>query len=549
VPLPRPDCIIEHDHPRDLADRRRKKRAGERVSSVHLEAGETPPGNVRAGSPTLTARRLYARQVSSAALATGLGHVQRHHRLPTSSRRLQGDRCRSSATAGPHVSRVLRPSAIGRPSGQGVTRYRCPAVGHALQVVLAAVLEGEPGAGDEVFHGRGEQPPRRTRERPRSSRRCARRSPPTFSPIVLDLPRCRTPGADLDASGRTASTIASAHRARAPRRANRTVDEEPRPRAGVDLGAAVASEHAPDDLVVALHELTPGAVAELGGPLPVEADDVGEHHGGQHPVELRPSPLGPSGRTPPTVVTTSSLVAEEDGRSRRRERIASRAPGDTIGEGAGFGFRSILGSAPPVLSASRVGTRIAVQHAADVDARPHAIERPGSARGRRRSDTSSRTTAGPPVHHRRRRESDHLAQHLGAPAFETPGLLHEARGAGHFLLSRSPRIVGSPPPRAGRIPPDEGEHALRKDAANTAKQPAGVRGAEQRRRARSRPRRGRSERRPSSSRDRATGSHRSDIPVPRLSERDDAERRAEAAQEPRVRGELQIDLRDARSNR
>src|SRR5206468_5668421 len=62
----------------------------------------------------------------------------------------------------------------------------------------------------------------------------------------------------------------------------------------VDRAAAEANELAAHELMVALEQLAPSAIAERGGAL-TGADDVGEEHGSEHAVGLA---LLPATRVP-----------------------------------------------------------------------------------------------------------------------------------------------------------------------------------------------------------------------------------------------------------
>jgi hypothetical protein len=105
--------------------------------------------------------------------------------------------------------------------------------------------------------------------------------PAIFPPRHLALAAVQ-PRADLQAQ----LTDAPDDRGSAPDRARRSVEggEEAVPRR-VDLAAAEPHELAADERVVALEELQPLAIAELGRPVR-EAHDVGEEHRRQHAVGL-----------------------------------------------------------------------------------------------------------------------------------------------------------------------------------------------------------------------------------------------------------------------
>src|ERR671934_399381 len=173
----------------------------------------------------------------------------------------------SLGTAGPvavgaHVSHFVEP----------------PGSRHSLQLVLAALLELHAGPGDEVLH------------RLRDEHLAARREG-------------GDPGADHDGKARhlvlvqlaLAGVHAGPHlkpelvhsvddRVRAADRPRRPVEggEEPIT-CGVLFFASVARQLASHERVMALEQLAPGTVAELGGAVR-GADDVGEEHRGEHAV-------------------------------------------------------------------------------------------------------------------------------------------------------------------------------------------------------------------------------------------------------------------------
>jgi hypothetical protein len=105
--------------------------------------------------------------------------------------------------------------------------------------------------------------------------------PPTLSPMNSISP-VHTPARTSIPRARTADTIAwgAAHR---PRWAIEC-GEEAVP-SGADLHSAIAAEHRPHSLVVALPECLPRAVAHQAGTLG-GSNDVGEEDAGKHAVEL-----------------------------------------------------------------------------------------------------------------------------------------------------------------------------------------------------------------------------------------------------------------------
>ena len=97
-------------------------------------------------------------------------------------------------------------------------RVERPAVGNALELVLAAILEFDPRAGDEVADGAGDEHLARTARAQRRGLRCARRSRrsrracgsprPRGAPLRISRPTCRDFVADvLRAADRTRRAV------------------------------------------------------------------------------------------------------------------------------------------------------------------------------------------------------------------------------------------------------------------------------------------------------------------------------------------------------
>ena len=78
----------------------------------------------------------------------------------------------------------------------------------------------------------------------------------------------------------------AADRLCAPDAAGRSVERREEPIAGrIDLGPAEPADERSDGTVMTLDEIAPAAVAELCS-LRRRPDDVGEHHGREHTIEI-----------------------------------------------------------------------------------------------------------------------------------------------------------------------------------------------------------------------------------------------------------------------
>ena len=165
----------------------------------------------------------------------------------------------------------------------------------------------------------------------------------------------------------------------------------------LDLLAAMALELAPHHTVMGGHQVSPAAVAQLGG-LARGVDDVGEHDGGQHPLGLAGRGGAPEQR----------LDLVQDVLSPRRAR-----PPEVIGAGQ----LDEAGAADPAPELAPVGHRQdpvvdAMQHhrrhvdgrqgGTDVGAVGHAQPGLGGGGARRRAPASRSNARGPPVHRRSR---------------------------------------------------------------------------------------------------------------------------------------------------
>ena len=138
--------------------------------------------------------------------------------------------------------------------------YRVEAPGsHALELVLAAILERDPGAGDEVLDGAGDE-----HLAGRRLRRDARARPaPRSRSASLRAARTRPCGRRRGSRARARAT-SSDDRARTVDRPRRPVEGgEEAVAGGVQLLAPEPRELAAHSRVVALEQLAPGLVAEL----------------------------------------------------------------------------------------------------------------------------------------------------------------------------------------------------------------------------------------------------------------------------------------------
>src|SRR5918912_4581027 len=193
--------------------------------------------------------------------------------------------CHSSSSSG--VESIIPVSTRMRPSGCSITcrwpghgspststsatwigrtsasRIDLPRPGDALQLVLAALLEGDPGAGDEVAHRARDEHLARPRER-RDARPRVDGDPAHLPVRELALAGVQA-GAQLDAEPphRLLDRVGGADRPRRP------VEGGEEAVAGrVDLAPAVAGELRADRRLVRLEQLAPAAVARLRGPPP-----------------------------------------------------------------------------------------------------------------------------------------------------------------------------------------------------------------------------------------------------------------------------------------
>src|SRR2546423_14547095 len=147
------------------------------------------------------------------------------------------------------------------------SRIEPPRPGNALQLVLAALLEGDPGAGDEVAHRARDEHLARPGER-RDARAGVDGDSAHLPVRELALARVQ-PGAELEPE----AAHAVADRPRGADRARRPVEGgEEAVAGGVDLAAAEAHELCADGGLVRPSELAAAPVAALGGPLALAAD-------------------------------------------------------------------------------------------------------------------------------------------------------------------------------------------------------------------------------------------------------------------------------------
>src|SRR2546423_1061407 len=165
--------------------------------------------------------------------------------------------CRWPGQGSPSTSTSA--TGIGRTSA---SRIEPPRPGDALQLVLAALLEGDPGAGDEVAHRARDEHLARPGER-RDARAGVDGDPAHLPVRELALARVQ-PGAELESEA--AHTVAD--RAGGADRARRPVEGGEEAVAGrVHLAAAVAAKLGANRGLVRLEQLAPAAGAELDPPL------------------------------------------------------------------------------------------------------------------------------------------------------------------------------------------------------------------------------------------------------------------------------------------
>jgi hypothetical protein len=156
-----------------------------------------------------------------------------------------------------------------------------PAIGDALQLMTAGVLEGETGSGNEILHGSRHEYLRRGGQSADTS--------PDVHGYAANLPRDRfalsgvEPGSYLEAKPGNGilERLDTSDRSCGPVKGG----EEP-VTCRVHLGPSVTGEEAANGRVMFLEEVFPGAVAELSSLLG-GTDDVGEEHGGEYPVQGR----------------------------------------------------------------------------------------------------------------------------------------------------------------------------------------------------------------------------------------------------------------------
>jgi len=155
-----------------------------------------------------------------------------------------------------------------------------PAVGDALQLVLASVFEGEAGTRNQV-------PDRLRNENLGRGRECcdpradAHGDPSDLAGDGLDL-ACVYPGAPLEpeVSNRVADRLC------APDPARGAVERGKEPIASrVDFRPAEPAKERSDGAVMTIDERAPAAVTQLSG-LRRRPDDVGENHRREHAVEV-----------------------------------------------------------------------------------------------------------------------------------------------------------------------------------------------------------------------------------------------------------------------
>ena len=203
-----------------------------------------------------------------------------------------------------------------------------PLAGHALQRGRAAILELEPGAGDQIAHRARDQHLARRRPGRLRGRRCARRSRRACPPCSSHSPGVHA-GADVEPEPANGSTAASAQRI--ARAGPSKLARKPSPAVSISRPRK-RSSCAAHGGVVRLEQLAPAPVAELGRALG-RADDVGEEHRRQHAVRLVAPPARRSGtRGSPRGSRRRRCRPTGCGRSRAARRTALR---DVRGQKAG----------------------------------------------------------------------------------------------------------------------------------------------------------------------------------------------------------------------
>src|SRR5262249_26991367 len=153
-----------------------------------------------------------------------------------------------------------------------------PLSGDTLERVLAAIVQPDPGAGDEILDGSGDENLARLRDR-RDSRPDVDRNTADLAVHQLALP-CVKPCPDLEAERANAVP----NRTRAPNRPRGSVkDREESITGRVHLPSAEVPQLRSDEPMVFLHKLAPSTIAELGS-TGGGIDEIGEQDRGQHAV-------------------------------------------------------------------------------------------------------------------------------------------------------------------------------------------------------------------------------------------------------------------------
>ncbi len=151
--------------------------------------------------------------------------------------------------------------------------------------MLAAILELEPGAGDEITRRRGHEPLARSRAASDARTDMHRDAARLLAARTFDLASVHA-RAHLEAE----LTQRVADLERAADRARRPVKERQEAITGrINFLAAKALEFAPHLRVMLLEQLAPGAVAKLAHPLG-RADEVGDEDRGEDSLRERRRP-------------------------------------------------------------------------------------------------------------------------------------------------------------------------------------------------------------------------------------------------------------------
>src|SRR3990170_2515242 len=255
----------------------------ERTSSIRTSSDGSRSYATRSERPTPRLSNRIRRENEARRRRTSRGWVP-----PTSPRCSSSSPSRTPDRPGrrppPGRRRARRPpssrtASLARPSPDHPVQ--APAVGDALQLVPAGILEHEARAGHEILHRLGHEHLARSGERPDAGADVDGDATDVVAP-PLDFARVQ-PSSDLDPEG----AHGLGDRARASDRPGGSVEgREEAIAGGVDLAPPVAGQHRAHGRVVAGDQFVPPAIAERYGALG-RADDVGEQHRHERAVERR----------------------------------------------------------------------------------------------------------------------------------------------------------------------------------------------------------------------------------------------------------------------